>query len=192
MKEFLFFFISVMILLSVVQHINKQHEVERVKSLIDNRSYVVRKLPDSQKACDRLATLNKHIDTLFKQIKEDEHPPKGVDELFKRYKHDNLMETLPGSKYTSYSVNKGEEISLCIREGDNTFIDINIIMFVFIHELAHIMTDEVGHTKTFWDNMKYLLEQCEKCSIYKPENYYEAPVHYCGMRITTTPYDFEK
>ena len=54
------------------------------------------------------------------------------------------------------------------------------------------MTDEVGHTPLFWDNMKYLLEEAEKINIYKPINYEKEPVQYCGMEINTTPYDFNK
>ena len=32
-------------------------------------------------------------------------------------------------------------------------------MFVAIHELAHIMTESVGHEPEFWDNMGFLLEK---------------------------------
>ena len=77
------------------------------------------------------------------------------------------------------------------RKGDNTFIDDNTIMFVVIHELAHVMTDEVGHTPLFWENMKFLLEEAEKVGIYRPVNYSEEPSQYCGMEINTTPYDFK-
>jgi threonine aldolase len=63
-------------------------------------------------------------------------------------------------------------------------------MFVMIHELAHVMTHEVGHTKLFWDNMKFLLEQGEKTGVYRPINYKDTPQNYCGMEINTTPYKF--
>ena len=53
------------------------------------------------------------------------------------------------------------------------------------------MTDEVGHTPLFWDNMKFLLEEGEKEGIYKPINYEKEPSQYCGMEINTTPYDFK-
>ena len=77
-------------------------------------------------------------------------------------------------------------ISLCIRNNDETFIDNNTIMFVFIHELSHVMTDEIGHPKIFWDNMKYLLEEAEKVGVYKPIDYKENPKKYCGMEINST------
>ena len=66
-------------------------------------------------------------------------------------------------------------------------MDDNIILFVAIHELSHIMTPENGHTPLFWDNMKYLLEQGSKMGIYKPVDYGKYPEMYCGMEITSTP-----
>ena len=92
------------------------------------------------------------------------------------------------------ALNMGFNLGSTLSESqeDDTFIDTNIVVFVIVHELAHIMTKEVGHTKTFWKNMKYLLEQCEIAKVYHPDNYNENPVPYCGMKITTTPYDFKK
>ena len=65
-------------------------------------------------------------------------------------------------------------------------------MFVVIHELAHIMTEEIGHTPLFWENMRFLLEKAKEEGIYKPINYVKEPVQYCGMEINTTPYDFSE
>ena len=92
---------------------------------------------------------------------------------------------------TSYSLNKGEKISICLRHLDNSFIDNNTVIFVVIHELSHVMTEEIGHPPIFWENMRYLLEEAEKIKIYKPVHYEEYPEDYCGMEINTTPYRFK-
>ena len=90
--------------------------------------------------------------------------------------------------YVAYSVNKGDELSICIRDKEtDEFIDQNTIVFVAIHELAHIMTDETGHTPKFWNNMKYLLEQGSEIGIYTPVDYSSSPVMYCGEEINNTP-----
>ena len=60
-------------------------------------------------------------------------------------------------------------------------------MFVAIHELSHMMSIDMGHTKEFWDNMKYLLNEASKLGIYSPVDYYKNPVMYCGMKIDNTP-----
>ena len=62
------------------------------------------------------------------------------------------LRTEEGSKYTSYALNKRHaKIALCIRDkqNPNVFIDENTVIFVAIHELAHIMTESVGHKKNF-------------------------------------------
>ena len=45
-------------------------------------------------------------------------------------------------------------------------MDDNTILFVIIHELAHVMSLSVGHTEEFWSNMKFLLEQAESINLY--------------------------
>ena len=65
-------------------------------------------------------------------------------------------------------------------------------MFVVIHELAHVMTETVGHDKTFWSNMNYLLKEGEKIGIYNHQDYSKLPVQYCGMEINSTSYDLKK
>ena len=60
-------------------------------------------------------------------------------------------------------------------------------MFVTIHELSHIMTEDTGHTTRFWANMKYLLEESSKIGIYNPVDYSKNPVMYCGTKINSTP-----
>ena len=87
-------------------------------------------------------------------------------------------------------MNKGDELSLCIRDKKtNKFLDKNTIMFVAIHEVAHIMTKETGHTKKFWANMKFLLEKAIEAGYYYPVNYSMTPMNYCGLEIDSTPLD---
>tara|TARA_B100001094_G_C17989269_1_gene699297 strand:- start:56 stop:631 length:576 start_codon:yes stop_codon:yes gene_type:complete len=186
MKEFAFFFISIVIIFMVIQKIDKDKDILEIKSDIDNRVYIVRKLPDGKEAAERLARINRNIIQLLESLNEKDRD--GIATLKKRFNPDKLSETGLGAKYTSYSVNKGEEIAICVRQPDNTFIDDNTVMFVVIHELAHVMTKSVGHTPEFWDNMAYLLERGEELGIYNPKNYKEHPVDYCGMEINTTPY----
>ena len=187
MEEFLLFLLSIFVFFIVMNKLYKKREIVSIKSTVDNQIYIVRKLPDAKDAANKLATINKKVLRLIASLDEDKE---GVDDLQKNYNPRSLSETIDGAKYTSYSVNKGEKISICIRSKDNVIIDDNTILFVVIHELAHVMTEEVGHTSLFWSNMKYLLEESERIGIYKPINYEKEPVQYCGMEINTTPYKF--
>ena len=99
-----------------------------------------------------------------------------------------IVENLAESGQTSYSINKGEQIALCLRNINNDLHDINTLMFVAIHELAHnYNVGEIGHTNHFWKLMKQILDIAEKHKLYTYVDYSETPVNYCGMVINNTP-----
>ena len=172
-------------------YVYKKMNKESVVSKIDNRTYEVRKLPDSQDAADKLAIISQKLTDLVDHVYKHDRDRDGVHQLKEKFNSRNITENAPGGRYTAYSVNKGEELSICLRNAtDNKFINNNLIIFVSIHELAHVMTDEVGHTEKFWDNMKYLLEQGQQIGVYTPEDYDKNPQMYCGQEINSTPYKF--
>jgi hypothetical protein len=88
-------------------------------------------------------------------------------------------------------VNKGEKIVFCLRARDQTqkLEDINMLMFVAIHELAHICTTSVGHTDEFWTNMRFLFEEAINIGVYSKQDFKSHPVKYCGMDVTSSPLD---
>ena len=171
----------------IIQKLNKK----TVKSTVDNREYEVRDLPDSLDAANMLADISDKLTKLVEHVVTNDPDREGVQQLKRNFNSRNIIENTPGGKYTAYSVNKGEQLALCLRDAkDDTFIELNLIIFVAIHEIAHVMTDEVGHTKKFWNNMRYLLEEGEKIGIYTPEDYSKNPKMYCGLEINSSPYKF--
>ena len=82
-----------------------------------------------------------------------------------------------------------EKLAFCLNttKKGHEAIDINTLTFVAIHELSHIMSVSTGHTKEFWENMKYLLQEAEKLGLYQSVDYSSTPVTYCGMEINSTP-----
>lgn len=186
--SFLEYFVIFIMIVIVVFYI-KQHygEIEYVKSKIDERRYLVRKLSDKQKAADYLADINKDCMMLIKHLKKKYASNVDIQRLAKNYNPDNVSEGSSDSGYTSYSINKGEKIILCIRQKDtNELVDKNVVMYVTIHELAHLMTDEIGHTPKFWDNFKFILTEAVDIGLYKKVNYSKEPVKYCGIKITSS------
>ena len=57
-------------------------------------------------------------------------------------------------------------------------------MYVVIHEMAHLMSDSIGHTAEFYKNFDFLLTISQEIGIYKYINYANSPTEYCGMMIT--------
>ena len=112
-----------------------------------------------------------------------------IRRLYKNFNPEAFSETTPDAKYTSYSVNKGEKIVFCLRdkkEGE-TLVKENIMTFVSIHELAHLMTKSVGHEPEFWSNFKLLLKISIDNGLYKNIDFNSTPKPYCGINITDTP-----
>lgn len=177
-------FIMIVILVMYIQ--NYYNEIERVVSKVDGRKYIVRKLDDSQQAANLLARINKDLLALIHHMMAKYPNREDAKRLYQNFNPDSISEGSIDSGYTSYSVNKGEKIILCIRQKDNSFVSQNVLMYVAIHELAHLMTEEVGHTDTFWDNFKFLLEEAIKINLYVKVDFNNAPKDYCGIKITTS------
>lgn len=180
------FVIFVMALILVMYIQNHYGEVEYIVSSIDQRQYLVRKMVDKQKAADYLAMVNRDLLKLVKHMMAKHPENDEVHQLYKNYNPDALSEGSVESGYTSYSVNKGEKLILCIRQKDKSFVERNVIMYVAIHELSHIMTKEVGHTPRFWDNFKFLLKEAIDIEVYKKVQFNTKPQEYCGIQITNS------
>jgi len=161
-----------------------------VRSKLDKKLYVVRNLENKQEAADLLAKVNRRLTMLIdKLIKKYGDTDDRVTLLKKRFKNHEIREALHKNNQTSYSINKGEQIVLCVRNKQNPLelSDVNTIVFVAIHELAHVMTISIGHKPEFWENFRFLLAHAIKWKLYKEVNYTEKPKPYCGIKITETP-----
>jgi hypothetical protein len=172
-----------MVIIAIGQYLMANHEVSLVRSDIDQQYYVVLDLPDKMLAANQLAALRKKLKS-FISLRDPHHP--GVKRVHSRFTV--LSESKPGTRYTSYTVNKGS-VHMCIRERDEggRLIDDNTLFFVALHELAHIMTLSNGHTREFWGNFKYLLNHAIKDGYYEYHPYHQDPKKYCGTYISDTP-----
>jgi len=185
-KEYSIFFIVLVFFTIGVNFLKKTINLEEVLSEINNKKYYVRKLPDKQDAANRLGKLSNDLLQLIDHIIGEDRD--GITRLKNKFDTDIITENIPGSTYIAYSVNKGDELSICIRDKDTEKItDYNTTMFVAIHELSHIMSESTGHTEEFWLNMKYLLIKASEIGIYSPVDYSKSPVIYCGQEINSTP-----
>jgi hypothetical protein len=102
---------------------------------------------------------------------------------------ERFTESTPDASFTSYSVNKGEKIFMCLRQRDEyeNLVDENVLIFVALHEMSHIGTSSIGHTKEFWNHFAWVLKQAEHLKIYEYTNFAAHPVEYCGVHITDSP-----
>jgi hypothetical protein len=185
-------FIVIMCVL-IVFYIKNQYyaEVEVVYSKIDGRAYVVKSLPNKDKAADILAKMNRRLIILVKHMSKnqgDKFVQEDVYRLNENFNPDNISEGTDKTNYTSYSINKGEKIVFCLRsrDGKDTLVDLNTVMYVAIHELGHLMTEEIGHPTSFWTNFRILLKEAITLGLYKKVDYAAQPGKYCGIHIKSS------
>ena len=112
-----------------------------------------------------------------------------IERLTKNFRPNALSESSSYQNGTSYSLNKGEKIVLCLRQkNDNSFVDLNTLMFVFLHELTHLGTVEnKTHSPIFDHNFKFVLREAIDQNLYNFHDYHANPVIYCGKPISQTP-----
>ena len=159
----------------------------------DGNTYDIQTLPNKEDAVARMAKIRKNLEQLREHYAAEPalaaDPP--IGRFLARFNPDSFVENDVSSPDTSYSENKGQKIVVCLRDKTKPpnypLIDENTVMFVMLHEMAHLMTETIGHTEEFWNNFKRILHDAVKVGIYTPVNFASNPTPYCGMMITDSP-----
>jgi hypothetical protein len=173
-----------------------------VRSDIDNQLYMVRNQKDKQKAANLLARLKKNIyditDYMYSKIQDAKTASLPRYQEFKPYiiqlknkiKNVVVMESSSNSVYTSYTVNKGEQIIFCIRSKSlaktlnaDSLHDLNLVMYVALHEISHVACPEYNHTPLFKKIFRFICEEAIEMGIYHKIDFERSPKEYCGMKI---------
>jgi predicted metal-dependent hydrolase len=167
-------------------------QLKCIVSTVDGEKYCVRERKNVQTASDLLAStaekmkkVVEHVDKKYPKDKEN------VRRLVSKFNPKKIIETLPTSEYTAYSENKGQKIAFCLnkkKENNDNLIDENTLMFVALHEMAHVASKSIGHNAEFWDNFTFLIGEAEEIQLYTPIDYSKKNAEYCGMTITSSPY----
>lgn len=101
-----------------------------------------------------------------------------------KFDENTLIKETTNDDFTAYTVNKGDTMSFCLNSKINNKIhDINILMYVAIHELAHIASTDIGHTDLFHELNDFLLDIAIKLNVYNFINYSNFTTEYCGIYV---------
>ncbi len=177
-------------------------EIQYIKSDIDNQVYLIRRgniknIEFLKESANKLALINKNIGILIEHL--NKNYPGNKDKLYfvpklnENYNSNIISEAPIDPRYTTYTINKSD-IHICLRTRDNfeRLYDINILMYVMLHELAHLCNFDfqgrpiLGHGLEFQYIFKCLVEEAIKLNIYSYQNYENEPEEYCGMMISTS------
>jgi len=159
-----------------------------LKSSLTNKKYLVQDLDNKEDAGNMLGIVENNINIFKNHLHNNitKYPTfkPYIEQFCSRINNLILLENPPDGKYTSYTVNKGDEIALCLRSRYTQKLhDINLIMYVVIHELSHVACPEQDHTELFKKIFKFFLTVTINLGLYKHINYVVDPHEYCGLII---------
>ena len=111
------------------------------------------------------------------------YQPPILNDIRKRLEFLNpLYGTIPLREgYSSYTENKSV-IYICLKDQNGKYYDMNTLMYVTLHELAHVLSNNYGHGQEFKDNFNNLLKYAEIKGVYN--KYIPMPNMYCGIIAT--------
>ena len=144
----------------------------------------------------RISTLASKIDKLVIYMKANNLPDSIISNRLAERWHrirtnpKGLRETGFGETSAAYTVNKGDQLRICVRDekSDNLFEDENTMVFVMLHELAHLMSKSYGHNLEFKKNFSYIAKIAVEIGVYKYEDFNKNPQTYCGTDITNSAF----
>ena len=202
MKTSITIILIIFIFLLIKYLFSNQVEMIFIKNIGKQQQFLVRRLPDKNKAAKMLCDIklklmqfsNDLLLDLNNRIKMGDSNAmkyiKYVNTICKRLDNCPFNESSPDSIYTSYTVNKGEEMIVCLRDSKTHKIhDFNTLMYVCTHEIGHIGCPEVGHTHLFHQINKFLLLEAIKYGVYTYTNYNKFPCKYCSLILDNNVID---
>jgi hypothetical protein len=154
-----------------------------VTSIIDKHDYIVNNTGNIQEAADVLAQLKSNL-ILFVvhlNIIKDTYPEHitYINTLNTKIYDMKIYENSDYTHLTSHVMDKNE-LHLNIRDKDDKFYNINLLMYICLHLLACVVNPEVGHTIHFSKINKFLIERAIEMHILI---HFETQQSYCGMTI---------
>lgn len=175
----------------------KYVEVSYVKSNVDNNHYIIRNNYEKfkvQENADILAEINKRIESLISHLimSSESHSRYLGNRLRSVYNHKVISEAAFDTRYTTFTIDK-QDMHICLRTRDDHkhAYDINILMYVVLHELAHMVNYNqnnepiIGHGREFQKIFKLLVKEAIVSGIYIYQNYKTNPQEYCGITINS-------
>ena len=182
--------ILILLLLIFSKCVNNE-TFEVVKTGKNGIEYSVQEYPNSQEAANILAQLDTNINIFLSKLKETHSDDERIKRMSKNLKSTIIEEAPHKDGESTYTINKGELMKICLRKKikDKPFHTLNTLMFVVIHELAHVISVSVGHNEEFMTNFRFLLREAPKYDIdYEPIDYSENSMEYCGVKVTHNPF----
>ena len=190
-KTLIIIVLIIIILYFIISKIVFYNKSEYLKYNTNDKYYLVKDTKNKYNKVELIDKLFNSLNILLEELKNSNYDFKdiNIEEIQEKIKNSEILENITDSD-TSYTVNKGEKIILCLadRENDNLY-SYNLLMYVLIHELAHILNTTYGHDDNFKKTFRFILEKAIELNLYTYEDYKNNPVNYCGLILNTNIMD---
>jgi len=117
--------------------------------------------PSKTKKKSSLTTYNENKN---KQIKHQDYLNKIINQCSQCYKNIKNVD-IKTTNGNTHTLNKNTILINVFDKRTNTFFSSNTIMYVLLHEYAHILCSDFGHTQQFFTIFIQLVEGAVKCGI---------------------------
>lgn len=171
---------------------------EKITSTIDGNTYKVRRGNDKILRANILAIINGKFGIIVNSLMVDPEYKQNaaVQRLITNWRAGVTIKEIGNMESdAAYVINK-KNMSFCLQKRKDQLVleDLNLITYVAIHELAHIMSVETGHGSEFIENFEFLLNYSKKLVYYDPLLKRQLPVYiqlnqlntsdsYCGVSL---------
>ena len=176
----IFYGISIVLFIIVIVIILKSNElfIQYKVASSNNRKYGYQEVfKNTSEAVEIMANLHNKMINFVKDLKKKYPTDERVKRLYNGFNRVEIEESPDEKDTTSYTINKGDLMALCLRKQQDgrPFHDENTLLFVIIHEMAHIASVTEGHNTEFIDNFRFLLQEANNLDYYTPVNYKNNP-----------------
>ena len=195
-------FIILILIFLIWRFVYNYQEIEYIKSDLDDKVYMIRRGHTKTKefllnSANTLADINARVEKLIMYLQNtySNDPNKNyfIKKLRENYNTYMISEAAVDRNFTTFTVDK-QDMHICLRTRDKyeNIYDINLLMYVVLHELAHLCNYDkngipiIGHGFEFKFIFKFLIEESIKIGIYKYTDYARNPQEYCGMTLSSS------
>lgn len=183
--------ISIIIIFLYILYIIKKNRLTLVET--NNSKFMVYNDENKIESAKLLATLVDRMYKLRNYLINNKKKYKEYEEYINLLEKNlntertTIYENIPDSNLTSYTINKGEELGFCLKSKiTGKFHDINLLMYVAIHEMAHVACPEIGHDELFKKIFMFFTTEAINIGLYKKTDYESNNVEYCGMILSSS------
>jgi hypothetical protein len=188
--------IIIVLLFLLIFHRHIYDGTDFTKSKLDNKYYRVRSNHGKESKADLLALINMKLNLIVNNLKISKYNTNpNVQRLIGNWNRGvSIKEIGKMESDAAYVINK-QYMSFCLPENTAKSLDnVNLMTYVGIHELSHIMSIETGHGDEFIANFQFLLDYSKQLYYFDPYMKTNMPIYiqlnklntadnYCGVAL---------